>query len=83
MNVKTVTRPRLNPRESVIFEQQTRLKKVANEAMLCEKRPNVPSHEQTKRDPEKDDRGDVYGRESAAPRSREKSFNSLRHQTNT
>ena len=79
MNVKTVSRPGLNPRESVIFEQQTRLKEVADEAMLSEKGPDVPGHQQTERDSEKDDRGDVYGRESAAPRSRDKSFNALKH----
>ena len=79
MNVETVSRPGVNPRESVIFEQQTRLKEVADEAMLSEKGPDVAGHQQTERDSEKDDRGDVYGRESADPRSRDKSFNALKH----
>ena len=79
MNVKTVSRPGLNPRESVIFEQQTRLEELDDESMLSEKGPNVPGHQQTERDSEKDDRGDVYRRESAAPRSRDKSFNGLKH----
>jgi len=79
MNVKTVSWPGLNPRESVIFEQQTRLEELDDESMLSEKGPNVPGHQQTERDSEKDDRGDVYGRESAAPRSRDKSFNALKH----
>jgi hypothetical protein len=79
VKVKTVSRPGVNPRESVIFEQQTRLKEVAHESMLSEKGPNVPGHQQTERDSKKDDRGDVYGRESAVPRSRDKSFNALKH----
>jgi hypothetical protein len=76
---KTLAGPGMNPLEPVIFEQQMRLKKVAGEAMRSEKSPDVPGHQQTERDSEKDDRGDVYGRESAAPRSRDKSFNSLKH----
>ena len=79
MKVKTVSRPGVNPRESIIFEQQTRLKEVADESMLSEEGPNVPDHQQTERDSEKRDRGDVYGRESAAPRSRDKFFNLLKH----
>ena len=79
MNVKTVSRPGLNPRESVIFKQQTRLEELDGESMLSEKGPNVPGHQQPERDSEKDDRSDVYRRESAAPRSRDKSFNVLKH----
>jgi hypothetical protein len=52
---------------------------VAGEAMLSEKGPNVPGHQQTERDSEKDDRGDVYGHEGAAPHLRDKSFNALKH----
>jgi hypothetical protein len=72
----------MNPRESVIFEQQTRLQEVADKSMLGEKRPNMPGHQQTERNSEEDDRGDVYGRESASPRSLEKFFKTLKHLTN-
>lgn len=81
MDVKTVPRPGVNPGESAILEQQMRLKEVAGEAMLSEKRPNVPGHEQTKRDPKKDDRSDVNGRESAPPGSGKESLNTLKHST--
>jgi hypothetical protein len=62
-----------------LTETKIRAKEVADESMLGEKGPNVPGQEQTERDPEKDDRGNVYGLEGAAPRSCEKSFSALKH----
>jgi hypothetical protein len=81
MDVEALARPGMNPGEPVIFEQQTRLQKVAGKTMLGEKSPNMPGHEQTECDPEKDNRGDIYRRESVAPRSREESFSALKHET--
>jgi hypothetical protein len=71
MNVKTIARPGVNPREAIIFEQQTRFKEVTGGSMLGEKGPGVPRHQQAKSDPEKHDQGNVDGCESTPFRSRQ------------
>ena len=73
----------MDPREAVIFEQQTRLQKIARETMLGEKSPNMPGHQQTKRYPEKNDRRDIDRRESAVSRPRESFSNVFEHATGT
>lgn len=83
VKVKAIARPRMDPREPKIFKQQTRLEIIAGQAMLGEKSPNVPSHEQAERNPEKNDRCDIYGRESVVSHPREKFSNLFGHEAGT
>ena len=48
--------------------------------MLGIKTPDVPGHQQTEADSEKDERGYIYRRESAGPRSRENFFKAPKHE---
>ncbi len=69
MNIKPVSRPRMNPGESIKLEQEARFEPTRADPVIREVGPDVPDHEKTKRDSKKNERSNLDRRERARPQS--------------
>ena len=65
MNVEPVAWPRLDPRKSIIFEQESWRDPITRDPTVMEVSPDFPDHEKAKRDSEKNQRCDIDLREGA------------------
>src|SRR4030088_2430997 len=59
VNVKAIPRPRLDPRESVILEQESWLDPIGRDPTIVKVPPDFPGHQKAKCDPENNQRCDV------------------------